>query len=84
MIILTYYGCNKKQAGYKIKYEVASELGVPLSDGYNSDLTSKQNGSVGGYMVKNVCSIQSMEFERHLRSVDGHCFNVLVDCAIVV
>ena len=36
----------------KFKYEVASELGVPLSDGYNGDLTSKQNGSVGGYMVK--------------------------------
>ena len=35
----------------KFKYEVASELGVPLSDGYNGDLTSRQNGSVGGYMV---------------------------------
>ena len=30
----------------KFKYEVASELGVPLSDGYNGDLTSRQNGSV--------------------------------------
>ena len=28
----------------KFKYEVASELGVPLSDGYNGDLTSRQNG----------------------------------------
>ncbi|MEI3525174.1 MAG: alpha/beta-type small acid-soluble spore protein [Eubacteriales bacterium] len=36
----------------KFKYEVASELGVPLTDGYNGNLTSKQNGSVGGYMVK--------------------------------
>ena len=36
----------------KFKYEVANELGVPLSDGYNGDLTSRQNGSVGGYMVK--------------------------------
>ena len=36
----------------KFKYEVASELGVPLSDGYNGDLTSRQNGSVGGSMVK--------------------------------
>ena len=35
----------------KFKYEVANELGVPLSDGYNGDLTSRQNGSVGGYMV---------------------------------
>ena len=35
----------------KFKYEVANELGVPLSDGYNGDLTSKQNGSVGGCMI---------------------------------
>ncbi len=34
------------------KYEVANELGVPLKQGYNGDLTSAQNGSVGGYMVK--------------------------------
>ena len=43
----------------KFKYEVASELGVPLSDGYNGDLTSRQNGSVGGYMVKKM--IESYE-----------------------
>ena len=30
----------------RFKYEVASELGVPLKDGYNGDLTSRQNGSV--------------------------------------
>ena len=36
----------------KFKYEVANELGVPLTDGYNGDLTSKQNGYVGGYMLK--------------------------------
>jgi len=31
---------------------VASEIGVNLKQGYNGDLTSKQNGSVGGEMVK--------------------------------
>ena len=36
----------------RFKYEVANELGVPLTDGYNGNLTSKQNGSVGGYMVQ--------------------------------
>ena len=36
----------------RFKFEVANELGVPLTDGYNGNLTSKQNGSVGGYMVK--------------------------------
>ena len=42
----------------KFKYEVASELGVPLTDGYNGDLTSRQNGSVGGYMVKKMIENQ--------------------------
>ena len=45
----------------KFKYEVASELGVPLSDGYNGDLTSRQNGSVGGYMVKNMIEEQEKQ-----------------------
>ena len=41
-----------KGALNRFKFEVANELGVPLTDGYNGNLTSKQNGSVGGYMVK--------------------------------
>jgi hypothetical protein len=41
-----------REAMDKMKYEVASELGVPLKKGYNGDLTSAQNGYVGGYMVK--------------------------------
>lgn len=36
----------------RFKMEVAKEIGVPLKQGYNGDLTSYQNGSVGGYMVK--------------------------------
>ena len=42
----------------KFKYEVANELGVPLTEGYNGDLTSRQNGSVGGYMVKKMIEQQ--------------------------
>ena len=41
-----------REALNRFKYEVANEIGVPLKQGYNGDLTSKQNGSVGGYMVK--------------------------------
>ena len=44
----------------KFKYEVATELGVPLTDGYNG-LTSKQNGSVGGYMVKKMIEQQEKQ-----------------------
>lgn len=36
----------------KFKYEVASEVGVNLKDGYNGDLSSKDAGRIGGNMVK--------------------------------
>ena len=42
----------------RFKMEVAGELGVPLTDGYNGNLTSRQNGSVGGYMVKKMIEAQ--------------------------
>lgn len=50
-----------KSALDRFKYEVASEIGVPLTDGYNGDLTSKQNGSVGGYMVKKMIEAQERQ-----------------------
>ena len=45
----------------QFKYEVANELGVPLKKGYNGDLTSAQNGSVGGYMVKKMIEAQERQ-----------------------
>ena len=50
-----------KEAMNRMKMEVASELGVPLSDGYNGNLTSAQNGSVGGYMVKKMIESQQKQ-----------------------
>lgn len=41
-----------KEAMNRFKMEVASEIGVPLKQGYNGNLTSAQNGSVGGEMVR--------------------------------
>ena len=43
-----------KQAMENFKMEAAREVGVDLKQGYNGDLTSKQAGSVGGQMVKNM------------------------------
>ncbi len=43
------------------KYEIANEIGVPLKHGYNGDLTSYQNGSVGGYMVKKMIEQQEKQ-----------------------
>ena len=47
-----------KAALDRFKYEVASEIGVPLKQGYNGDLTSYQNGSVGGEMVRRMIKRQ--------------------------
>ena len=35
-----------------MKFEIARELGINFKPGYNGDLTSRENGYVGGYMVK--------------------------------
>lgn len=36
----------------KFKYEVASEVGVNLKQGYNGDISAKDAGKIGGQMVK--------------------------------
>ena len=56
----------------KFKMEAASEVGVNLKNGYNGDLTSKQAGSVGGQMVKNISPTQLMRFTRKDRCSEGH------------
>lgn len=47
-----------KGAMDRFKQEVASELGVPLKEGYNGDLTSRQAGSIGGEMVRKMIQRQ--------------------------
>ena len=41
-----------KEALEKFKYEVASEVGVNLKDGYNGDISARDAGRIGGNMVK--------------------------------
>lgn len=36
----------------KFKYEVASEVGVNLKNGYNGDISSRDAGKIGGNMVR--------------------------------
>ena len=60
----------------KFKMEAASEVGVNLKNGYNGDLTSREAGSVGGQMVKNVCPIRTARFIRNDRTVVGHAVEV--------
>lgn len=56
-----------KAALDSFKYEVANEIGVPLKHGYNGDLTSYQNGSVGGYMVKKMIT----DYEKRMAGSQG-------------
>lgn len=41
-----------REALNKFKYEVASEVGVILKQGYNGDISAKDAGKIGGQMVK--------------------------------
>ncbi|KAJ53478.1 hypothetical protein BD780_002439 [Clostridium tetanomorphum] len=46
----------------RFKMEAAREVGVNLTDGYNGNLTSRENGSVGGQMVKKMVE----QYERNI------------------
>ncbi len=47
---------NKKNKSKfdQMKYEVASEIGVNLKQGYNGELSSREAGKVGGNIVRKV------------------------------
>ena len=46
------------EAMNRFKMEVANEIGVNLKDGYNGDLTSREAGSIGGEMVRQMIKKQ--------------------------
>ena len=41
-----------REALNKFKYEVASEIGVNLKQGYNGDISARDAGRIGGQMVR--------------------------------
>ena len=45
---------RNKTAFDNMKYEIASQVGVNLKQGYNGDLTSRDAGKIGGNIVKKV------------------------------
>ena len=63
---------NAREAMDQFKMEAAAEVGVNLKQGYNGDLTSRQAGSVGGQMVKKMCTVRTMSFRRADRTAVGH------------
>ena len=50
-----------------MKYEIARELGINFNQGHNGDLSSRENGYVGGYMVKRLIE----QAERQMASQGG-------------
>ena len=68
----------------KFKMEAANEVGVNLKDGYNGDLTSREAGSVGGQMVKKMCTARTANYMRKDRTAAGHEVQVRYIARIVV
>ena len=54
---------NAREAMNRFKMEAAAEMGVNLKQGYNGDLTSKQAGSIGGEMVKQMIMKQEQQMK---------------------
>ncbi len=59
-------------------------MGVNLKQGYNGDLTSREAGSVGGQMVKNVTPVRTMKYIRKSRTAEGHEVEVTYQCQVGV
>ena len=65
-----------REAMDRFKMQAAQEVGVDLKQGYNGHLTSREAGSVGGQMVKNICPMRTVKFDRHSRIAQGHILAV--------
>lgn len=63
---------SAREAMNKFKMEAAQQVGVNLKQGYNGDLTSREAGSVGGQMVKHICPVRTVVYERANRRTYGH------------
>lgn len=61
-----------REAMDKFKMQAAQEVGVNLTNGYNGHLTSREAGSVGGQMVKNMVPIRTALLLRTDRTAPGH------------
>ena len=60
----------------KFKMEAAAEVGVNLKEGYNGHLTSREAGSVGGQMVKKMCPVRTVSYQRNNRTAIEHQISI--------
>ena len=61
-----------REAMDRFKMQAAQEVGVNLTNGYNGHLTSREAGSVGGQMGKEMYPQRTARFERKNRIAAGH------------
>ena len=54
---------KKSEAMNRFKQECANEVGVNLKMAYNGDLTSREDGSIGGEMVKKMIKRQEEQMK---------------------
>ena len=73
-----------REAMDRFKMQAAQEVGVNLTNGYNGHLTSREAGSVGGQMVKRMCPVRSVKFERNNRISTGHVQTVQYIASITI
>ena len=73
-----------REAMDQFKMEAAREVGVDLRKGYNGHLTSREAGSVGGQMVKKMCTIRTANYIRKDRTAAGHEIEVRYIAGITV
>ena len=45
---------SKKTSFENMKYEIATQVGVNLKQGYNGDIAARDAGKIGGNIVKKV------------------------------
>ena len=73
-----------REAMDKFKMQAASEVGVNLTNGYNGHLTSREAGSVGGQMVKKMCTVRIASYPRPARTAIEHEVNVRYIASITI
>ena len=65
-----------REAMDRFKMQAAQEVGVNLQNGYNGHLTSREAGSVGGQMVKNILPERTKLYIRQNRIKQGHSVEI--------
>lgn len=73
-----------QEAMNKFKMEAANEVGVQLKEGYNGHLTSREAGSVGGQMVKKMCTVRTANYTRADRTAVWHEIKVRYIATITI